>query len=282
MSCKFQQTLKEEFDGFLLSQQNKFPSEETLKIDLHCHDLNSDVPDELIGRILNVPETWLPSEKLLEKLAKNGCDTFTITNHNNARSCYALQDKGVDVLTAAEFSCRVPDFEIGIHVLAYGFTPEQECRLEKLRKNVYQFLEYARLHQIPVIWAHPLYHYSVKKAPPAAFFNKMLLVFERFEVVNGQRDTWQNLLVKEWLDQTSHAEIDQYANRFGIDPLQFCSDPYRKIMSGGSDCHMGIFAGMTGTHLYVPDLKERLKTESRSQLALEAIRNGSMAPFGTY
>ena len=282
MNCEFQQTLKEELDKFLLTQVDKFPSEETLKIDLHCHDLNSDVPDELIGRILNIPETWLPTEKLIEKLVKNGCDTFTVTNHNNARSCYALQDKGLDMLAAAEFSCLVPDFDIGIHVLAYGFTPEQEVRLEKLRKNLYQFLEYARAHQIPTIWAHPLYHYAVKKTPPVDFFNKMLLVFERFEVLNGQRDTWQNLLVKEWLEQTTPAEIDQYSKELGIDPLQFCIDPYHKSMSGGSDCHMGIFAGMTGTYLHIPDLKQRLKSESGSQLALEAIRTGKMAPFGTY
>jgi hypothetical protein len=98
-----------------------------------------------------VPETWLPSETLMEKLNKNACTVFTVTNHNNARSCYTLQDKG-------------------------------------------------------------------------------------------------------------------------IDPLQFCSDPYRKSISGGSDCHMGIFVGITGTYLHVPRLKERLETESRSQLALEAIR----------
>ncbi|GHS94949.1 hypothetical protein FACS1894207_3900 [Bacteroidia bacterium] len=282
MNYDFQETLRKTFEQFIITQQNKFPAGEILKIDLHCHDFNSDVPDELIGRILNVPETWLSSKKLIEKLTGNGCDTFTITNHNNARSCYALQDKGLDILTAAEFSCLVPDFEIGIHVLAYGFTPEQEIRLEKLRKNLYHFLEYAHLHQIPTIWAHPLYHYSVKKTPPPAFFNKMLVIFERFEAVNGQRDTWQNLLVKEWLEQTSCAEIDQYAHELRIDPQQYCSDPYRKSMSGGSDCHMGIFAGMTGTYLHVPDLQQRLKTVSRSQLALEAIKDGRMAPFGTY
>lgn len=33
---------------------------------------------------------------------------FTITNHNNARSCYEQQDLGVDILTGAEFSCWVP------------------------------------------------------------------------------------------------------------------------------------------------------------------------------
>ncbi len=282
MNIDYQQTLREEFEKFSLVQQNKYPDQETLKIDLHCHDFNSDVPDELIGRILNVPETWLPSKKLIKKLKTNGCTAFTITNHNNARSCYALQDKGQDILTAAEFSCWVPDFEIGIHVLAYGFTPEQEVKLEHLRKNLYHFLEYAHAYHIPTIWAHPLYHYSTRKTPEETFFRKMLLVFERFEVLNGQRDTCQNLLVKEWLEQVSNDEIDRYAKEFGIDPLQFCSDPYRKSMTGGSDSHMGIFAGMTGTCLYVPGLQSRLKSESSSQLALEAIRNGNTAPFGTF
>jgi hypothetical protein len=282
MEIEFRRVLKEEFERFVSMQKERFPAEETLRIDLHCHDLNSDVPDELIGRILRVPETWLPSDRLMEKLAERGCDTFTVTNHNNARSCYALQDKGLDVLTGAEFSCQTPDFEIGIHVLAYGFGPEQEVRLEKLRRNLYAFLEYARRHEIPVIWAHPLYSCSTKRRPSLSFFKKMLLLFERFETLNGQRDTWQNMLVKEWLENVSRNEIDQYAHELGIDPLQYCSDPYRKSMSGGSDCHFGIFAGMTGTRLYVPDLRSRLTTESRSQLALEAIRKGDMAPFGTF
>ena len=282
MNNLFQQMLREELNQFLLTQKQKFPAEETLKIDLHCHDHNSNITDELMGRILNVPETWLNSEKLMDELTKKECNAFTVTNHNNARSCYELQDKGHDVLTGAEFSCMVPDFGIGIHVLAHGFTPEQETKLEKLRKNIYHFQEYARACDIPTTWAHPLYHYIRKKNPPQDFFDKMMLIFERFEVLNGQRDTWQNLLVKEWIEQTTNEDIDKYAEKFGIDPACFCSNPYRKLMSGGSDCHFGIFAGMTGTCLHVPQLEERLKTEPRSQLALESIRNGRMAPYGTY
>jgi hypothetical protein len=106
MNIDFQKTLKDEFEKFVRLQENRFPCEETLKADLHCHDFNSDVPDELTGRILNVPETWLPSETLIEKLGKNACNVFTVTNHNNARSCYALQDKGLDMLVGAEFSIR--------------------------------------------------------------------------------------------------------------------------------------------------------------------------------
>ena len=278
----FQDELLSELNNFLNAQPNLFSPEETLKIDLHCHDYNSDVPDELLGRILNLPETWTSTEQLIQTLKKNNCDTITVTNHNNARSCYELQEKGIDVLTGAEFSVTVPDFNIGIHVLAYGFTKEEEKILMKLRKNVYSFLEFTYKNNIPTIWAHPLYHYSKKGSPPFSFFSKMVCIFERFEVLNGQRDTWQNMLVKNWLEDLTPEIIDQLAADSGIDPLRYCRDPYKKSMSGGSDSHMGIFSGMTGTFLHVPDLKNRLETTSRSELALEAIRLGRMAPYGSH
>jgi glycosyltransferase involved in cell wall biosynthesis len=53
-------------------------------------------------------------------------------------------------------------------------------------------------------------------------------------------------------------------------------------LTGGSDCHTGIFAGLTGSYLYLPELAERLKKESSSSLALEAIRKGNIAPYGSH
>ncbi|PIY33832.1 MAG: glycosyl transferase family 1, partial [Bacteroidetes bacterium CG_4_10_14_3_um_filter_42_6] len=123
---EFSKLLQSDISTFIETQRLRFPIQETLRMDLHCHDYNSDVPDEVLGRILNVPETWTPTETVLKTLQQNGCNAFTITNHNNARSCYELQNKGIDILTGAEFSCTVPDFHIGIHVLAYGFDPAQE------------------------------------------------------------------------------------------------------------------------------------------------------------
>ncbi|MDP2724305.1 MAG: glycosyltransferase [Bacteroidales bacterium] len=279
---EFSKLLQTDISKFTETQRLRFPLQETLKMDLHCHDYNSDVPDEILGRILNVPETWTPTETVLKTLQQNGCNAFTITNHNNARSCYELQNKGVDILTGAEFSCTVPDFKIGIHVLAYGFTPAQETMLNKLRKNVYAFQEYAVSHDIPTIWAHPLYHYSPKHIPGMAFFNKMSLVFERFEVINGQRDTWQNLLVKSWIESLTPAVLESNSYLSGIKPTDFCRHSYRKTMTGGSDSHMGIFTGLSGTYLHVPDLEERKKSTPVSELALEAIKKGQMAPYGSH
>ena len=90
----FRDNLKQEFDDYLKLQKKRFNPNNCLKVDLHCHDLNSDIPDELWGRILRLPETWLKTKKLVKLLKKNDCDVVTITNHNNARSCWDLIKKG--------------------------------------------------------------------------------------------------------------------------------------------------------------------------------------------
>jgi glycosyltransferase involved in cell wall biosynthesis len=277
----FQHELSIEVNNFLEIETKKFPKDEILKIDLHCHDHNSNVPDELLGRILNVPETWLRTEDLIDTLKKNRCDVFTVTNHNNARSNFDLIKKGYDMLVGAEFSCLVPDYDIGIHVLAYGFSEEQEAVLLHLKENLYDFLKYTKANDIPTVWAHPLYQYKSDGLPPFNFFCKTALLFERFEVVNGQRNTWQNMLVKFWLESITPEEIDSWSNKFGIDPKDYCNNPYKKSFTGGSDSHMGIFAGQTGTYLHIPDLKNRRKKEPLSKLALEAIKNGNTAVYGS-
>ncbi|MDH5654996.1 MAG: glycosyltransferase [Spirochaetia bacterium] len=277
----FRKELENEFLDFLRIQGKLFPPEETLKIDLHCHDKNSDVPDEVLARIMEIPETWLETSDLLDSLKRNGCNSFTITNHNNARSCFEMQERGMDILTGAEYTCFIPDFNISIHVLTFGFSPEQHEKLNALRSNLYKFLRYAREHEIPTIWAHPLYFYSPKGVPPLDFFEKMSVIFERFEIINGQRNTEQNLLFKKWLDHLSQEKIARYAKKYDIDIDDYCIRPYEKSMSGGSDCHMGIFAGYTGTYLHVPGLSEKKDNSSLADLSLQAIRDGKMSPYGS-
>ncbi|MCB0279034.1 MAG: glycosyl transferase family 1, partial [Calditrichaeota bacterium] len=97
----FNQDLIDQLREFTDEQAERFPANEILRLDMHCHDYNSDKPEELLGRMLNVPETWLPSEDLLATLKKHGSTAFTITNHNNARSAWKLQEQGIDILAAA-------------------------------------------------------------------------------------------------------------------------------------------------------------------------------------
>ncbi|MFT7108368.1 MAG: glycosyltransferase involved in cell wall biosynthesis [Psychrobacter glaciei] len=278
----FRQDLQTEFKAFLTQQSKRFDPENCLKIDFHCHDHNSDIPDELWGRILRLPETWLKTKHLVKTLKDNGSDVITVTNHNNARSCWKLQEKGVDVLVGAEFTCFFPEYDLFVHVLTYGFTKEQETILNDKRHNIYDFLRYTHSINVPVILPHPLYFYTRNEKIDISLFEKFAVLFQRFEVLNGQRDVWQSVLTLNWARGLTAEKIISYAKKHDLDPTEFGVNPYaEKVLTGGSDDHTGIFAGQCGSFLYIDNLQQRLKTSKASDLALEAIRNGNIAPYGS-
>lgn len=277
----FRQSILDDFTRFIRHSEEKFPANETLKIDLHCHDHNSTVPDELWGRLLRLPETWLPTEDLVRSLKSHNTDLITITNHNNATSCWDLLDKGYEVLPAAEFTCKFPDLPVSVHVLTYGLTPQHEIRLQKLRQNIYRFLSYTLNHDLPTVLAHPLYYYTHGDYKmELEVWEKFALLFDRFEVFNGQRDVWQNLLVKDFIKGLNEETLTALSKKHSIPVDAFCRNPFHKAMAGGSDDHFGIFAGSNGTLLHVPNLKEALKKNSKADLALQALRTGQMTPYG--
>ncbi len=56
----FRAGIRKDLEAFVRSQEARLggsAGQDVLKMDLHCHDRNSDVPDETLGRILRVPET---------------------------------------------------------------------------------------------------------------------------------------------------------------------------------------------------------------------------------
>lgn len=280
-SLPFRRAVQTHLKAYLEESGRVFQGQESLCIDLHCHDRNSDVPDEVWGRILRLPETWLEPSRLHKVLRSRGTTAWTVTNHNNARSCWELREAGKDVLSAAEWTTHFPEHDLAIHVLVYGFSPEQEGELERRRRNIYDFLRYCRVHDLPVIQPHPLYFYSRGVQAPPEIFEKFALLFERFEVCNGQRDAWQNLLAWQWVTSLDRERLEGFARKHNLDPLEFCADPWTKALAGGSDDHFGVFAGLTGTRLQVPDLEARLASGLQpSVLALEALRAKRMVPFG--
>lgn len=281
-SGSFRNRLHLEFQTYLRSQAERFDPAECVKIDFHCHDRNSDVPDELWGRLLGLPETWLETKDLVKCLRGNGCEAITITNHNNARSCWELLDAGHDILVGTEFTCHFPEYELYMHVLTYGFTPEQEVILNRKRRDIYEFLRYTAEHDIPVILPHPLYFYSRTENLSCEMFEKLAVLFQRYEVLNGQRDVWQSVLTLNWARGLTEEKIERYGRKHNLNPADFGVQPWLpKVLTGGSDDHMGVSAGQSGSYLHIPDLQRRRKDTPISQLALEAIRAGRIAPYGS-
>ncbi|MBV8062677.1 MAG: glycosyltransferase, partial [Nevskia sp.] len=172
-------------------------------------------------------------------------------------------------------------YDLYIHVLTFGFTPEQEAVLNRKRLDVYEFLRYTAEHDIPVIMPHPLYFYTRNNGIGPELFEKLSVLFQRFEVLNGQRDVWQSILTLHWVRGLDQEKIERAAFKHKLNPADFGVDPAKpKVLTGGSDCHLGVFAGTCGSALWVPDLAQRRRNTPVSKLALEAIRAGHIAPFG--
>lgn len=275
-------TIKNRFEKFLKADKLRSSQfKEVVKVDMHCHDKNSDRPSERLGRILGVPETWLETDILIDKLKEKGCEPFTITNHNNARSCWELMDKGYDMVSGAEFTCTLPNSQISIHVLTYGFTPSQEVVLNSIRGNLYKFLSYCTEYNILTVWAHPLY-FNVNK-----FSNKVVMdlehiatLFTHFEVINGQRDTRQNIITAEWLRNMTPERVDYISSHYSVNIHEICKNPYVNYFVGGSDSHMGIFSGSTGTYVDIEPFKHMYS--SKAKQILESIKMGNVATYGSY
>ncbi|MCL2025235.1 MAG: glycosyltransferase [Leptospirales bacterium] len=264
--------ISKEIDSYLKNEKERFLEKDTLIIDLHVHDQN----DGGDGLISGLPSSFIETKKLIGILKKRGCNVFTITNYNSAASCRRLD--ATDVLAGAEFICTVPEYGVDIHVLAYGFSELQETEMFLLRSDIYAFLKYAKTNDIPVIWAHP---FDIGKTNvPEDFFKKMFLVFDNIEIINGTRDARHTVLLKN-LASMKKTEINALLKKFKLNNIEdYTRNPYKKNFSGGSDSRNGLFAGETGTRLYVPDLADKLKSSSRAELAIWALRNGNISPFG--
>lgn len=277
----FRATIRQELGELAGRMARQVPAGESLAIDLHCHDANSDLTDLRLGRMLRLPETWTPTDEVVATLRHRGMEAVTLTNHNNARSCWDLLERGIDVLPGAELTCRVPDYGVWIHVLTYGFTPAEEEILVGLRTDLYRFLDYAAAQDLVTVLAHPLFFGGATPSPPIDLLEKLSLLFESFEAWNGQRDGWQNLLVGAWVEALDEERIDALSRKHGVRPGAFCRRPYAKGVTGGSDCHMAMFAGTTFTRVGVRDLERRLLKEDRSALVLEGLREGTYVPQGS-
>ena len=58
--------------------------------------------------------------------------------------------------------------------------------------------------------------YTRGQAPAPEVFEKFALLFERFEVFNGQRDPWQNLLTWEWVGAMTPERLEGWARKHDL------------------------------------------------------------------
>ncbi|MCM2359956.1 MAG: glycosyltransferase [Geobacteraceae bacterium] len=212
------------------------------KADLHVHSSHSNKPTYWALRKFNCPESYTSPRFIYDTAKKMGLDYVTITDHNTISGALEIAHLPGTFLSA-ELTSYFPEDNCKVHVVVLHITEGIFRDLMGLRKNLYELVAYLRQKGIAHFIAHPLYAQNEKLT--TSHIEKMVLLFDTFEVRNGCRSQRYNRCIETVLDSLTRERLELLAERHGIAPHG--PDPWRKGRVGGSDDHSGLFIGRAFT-----------------------------------
>jgi len=239
------------------------------QVDLHCHSKFSKHPSEWFLQRIGAAESYTEPDFIYQTAKSRGMDFVTVTDHNNMEASWHLNQKYPhDTFTGTEFTVYFPEDGCKTHILCYGHTPEQFTEMQKLRRNIYDFRDYVKENRI----AHSVAHatFSVNGRLHLHHLEKLMLLFDVFEGINGGRGKLHNTTWVRTLENLTPLMMENLYARYRIEP--FSNNPWVKGFTGGSDDHAGLFLGKTYT----------LARADSPQEYLERIRNKECRHSGRY
>jgi glycosyltransferase involved in cell wall biosynthesis len=193
----------------------------------------------------NIAESYSDPLFIYQKAVEAGMSMVTITDHNSMDGSLALKERyGDQIITGVESTATFPEDGCKVHVLIYGLDERQFAEIQVLRKNIYDLRDYLREEDL----AHSVAHatYSIQPGVlTVAHIEKLLVLFNVFEVINGGRNRADNAAWRHILENLTPDCLDALCRKHALDP--FDSRPWIKGFTAGSDDHGGIFIGRTYT-----------------------------------
>lgn len=214
--------------------------------DLHVHSSASKRPSEWFLQKVGARESYTDIDDLYKKAKEHGMTYVTVTDHNTIEGALALVVKYPDdTFISVEATTYFPENNCKIHILVYDITPEEFEKIESLRKNIYALRRYLFSENI----AHSIAHatYSVNKKIDLDTLEKLILMFDVFEGLNGARNSLYNETWQEVLYHLNQETIELLILKHGISPMS--RDPWNKGITGGSDDHAALFIAQTFTQV---------------------------------
>jgi glycosyltransferase involved in cell wall biosynthesis len=208
----------------------------TSRADLHVHSKYSNRPSEWFLRRIGAPESFVEPRALYDACKKAGMDFVTISDHNcisGAQEIAHLPDTFISVEATTYF----PENGCKIHCLCSGITEQQFCGIQEVRENIYGLQKYLNEQDIIHTIAHPLFRINDRLTIEQ--FEKLILMFNRFEGVNGSRNPRACDISQAVLGNLTPTVLNQLADKHGLDPVGF--EPWVKTFTGGSDDHGGLY-----------------------------------------
>ncbi|MCF7920253.1 MAG: glycosyltransferase [Candidatus Cloacimonetes bacterium] len=239
------------------------------KADLHVHSIYSEHPSDWFLQRLGAGESYTDPLFIYNKMKQRGMDFVTITDHNRIDGAVLLKEKYPDdVFISVESTTYFPEDNCKAHILIYDITPVQFEIIEQQRTNIYALRDYLQQENI----AHSVAHatYSVNGMLKLVHLEKLLLLFDVFEVINGGRNPINNLSWQKVLENLTPSKIQELQEKHNIKP--YSESPWLKGITGGSDDHAGIFLGKTYTEAHCESKKD----------FIDAIRNQKTTACGRH
>jgi len=234
------------------------------KADLHVHSKYSNHPSEWFLQRLGASESYTEPEFIYQAAKEKGMDFVTVTDHNRAEAAFLLKEKyPKDVFTGVESTAYFPEDGCKVHILIYGFDERQFDEIQVHRHNIYDLREYLHENRLAYSVAHA--SFSVNGKISLSHLEKLILLFNVFEVRNGGRNRFHNETWTAILSELTPDKMNDLYRKYRIKARG--EDPWVKGLTGGSDDHAGLFIGQTytqgragSTDEFVQSIKER-KTE---------------------
>lgn len=217
----------------------------TAKADLHVHSRYSDRPSEWLMRRLGAPECFSDPREVYDKARAQGMSFVTISDHDSIGGALEIAHLP-GVFISCEVTASFPEDGCRLHLLVFGISEAQFAEIDRLRGNLYELRDYLYDERILHSVAHPLF--AVSDHFTVAHFEKLLVLFKRFEAINGTRESRACTLANAVIEILTPEMMAVLADRHGIDPRD--DEPWIKHSTAGSDDHSGLY--IASAHVETP------------------------------
>ncbi|QOJ14618.1 MAG: PHP domain-containing protein [Planctomycetia bacterium] len=162
-----------------------------VRVDMHCHSRFS-VERIRVPRMIFHP--LLEPEESYDMAIARGMDFVTLTDHDTIDGCKALLDRRGDLpnfFFGEEVSVRFPEDRTLIHVNVYDITEREHDEIQRVRDNLYDFVDYVtRIGRLFVL-NHMTWN-AQHRVLTSRQIETMLRLFPAFEALNGTRSYAHN------------------------------------------------------------------------------------------
>lgn len=213
-----------------------------MKADLHLHSRFSDRSADWIFRRFDFPDSYSEPRALYAAARERGMDLVTLTDHNTIDGALAIADLPGAFLSE-EVTTYFPEDRCKIHLLVWNLDEAQHRKIATLRENIFELQTYLGQQNLAHAVAHPLYQINQKLT--VSHIERLFLLFRCFEGRNGLRSDLLNQTLVHLVESLTPEKLAYFADKHGLTPTH--PEPWRKVLTAGSDDKSGLFAAKSYT-----------------------------------